>query len=161
MQKAFIETQFPIARLSAETLKERNSGAGQTLTGLGKWWSKKQLIHVRAIIVRALIPASPNLEKNREIFLKSLPWMTKEYETAKRARFKLENGEMPLSERADAYFYCVEARDHLQSFIGVTIFCGECLPIPNAQPVDDDRGPCRSSANLKTVYEGMESLGEP
>jgi adenine-specific DNA methylase len=95
MQKAFIETQFPIARLSAETLKERNSGAGQTLTGLGKWWSKKQLIHVRTIIVRALMPASPNPKKDREIFLKSLPWMTKEHETAKRARFKLENGEMP------------------------------------------------------------------
>ena len=27
--------------------------------------------------------------------------------------------------------------------------------------MDDDRGLCRSSANLKTVYEGTESLGEP
>jgi adenine-specific DNA methylase len=95
MQKAFIETQLPIARLSAETLKERNSGAGQTLTGLGKWWSRKRLIHVRAIIVGTLMPASPNLKKDREILLKSLPWMTKEHETNKRARFKLENGEMP------------------------------------------------------------------
>ena len=34
----FIETQFPIARLSAESYKERKAGASQTLTGLGKWW---------------------------------------------------------------------------------------------------------------------------
>ena len=72
MQKAFIETQFPIARLSAETLKERNSGAGQTLTGLGKWWGRKQLIHVRATIIGALMPASTNPKKDREIFLKIL-----------------------------------------------------------------------------------------
>lgn len=72
MQKAFIETQFPIARLSAETLKERNSGAGQTLTGLGKWWGRKQLIHVRATIVGALMPGSTNPKKDREIFLKIL-----------------------------------------------------------------------------------------
>jgi hypothetical protein len=43
----------------------------------------------------------------------------------------------------------------------VTIFCGECLSVPNAQPVDDDRGLCRSSVDLKTVYEGTESLEEP
>jgi adenine-specific DNA methylase len=72
MQKAFIETQFPIARLSAETLRERNAGAGQTLTGLGKWWGRKQLIHVRAIIIGALMPASSNPEKDREIFLRIL-----------------------------------------------------------------------------------------
>ena len=35
------------------------------------------------------------------------------------------------------------------------------MPVPNALHVDDDRGLCRSSANLKTVYEGTESLGEP
>jgi len=45
--------------------------------------------------------------------------------------------------------------------MGVTIFCGECLPVPNVQPVDDGRGCCRSSANLKTVYEDTESLGKP
>ena len=30
---SFIETQFPIARLSAESYKERKAGASQTLTG--------------------------------------------------------------------------------------------------------------------------------
>lgn len=47
----FIETQFPIARLSAESYKERRAGAGQTLTGLGKWWGRKPLILVRASIL--------------------------------------------------------------------------------------------------------------
>jgi len=72
MQKAFIETQFPIARLSAETLKERNAGASQTLTGLGKWWGRKQLIHVRATILGMLMPASNDPKKDREIYLKIL-----------------------------------------------------------------------------------------
>ena len=72
MQKAFIETQFPIARLSAETLKERNAGSSQTLTGIGKWWGRKQLIHVRATILGMLMPASDNPKKDREIFLKIL-----------------------------------------------------------------------------------------
>ena len=36
---AFIETQFPIARLSAESYKERKANNGQTLTRLGKWWA--------------------------------------------------------------------------------------------------------------------------
>jgi len=32
----FIETQFPIARLSAKSYKERKAASGQTLTKLGK-----------------------------------------------------------------------------------------------------------------------------
>ena len=68
----FIETQFPIARLSAEAYKERKAGASQTLTGLGKWWGRKPLILVRAAIVGMLMPASNNPKKDREIFLKIL-----------------------------------------------------------------------------------------
>lgn len=68
----FIETQFPIARLSAESYKERKAGASQTLTGLGKWWGRKPLILVRAAIVGMLMPASNNPKKDREIFLKIL-----------------------------------------------------------------------------------------
>jgi putative DNA methylase len=68
----FIETQFPIARLSAESYKERKSGAGQTLTGLGKWWGRKPLILVRASILGMLMPASGNAKRDREIFLKIL-----------------------------------------------------------------------------------------
>ncbi|MBU0657157.1 MAG: DUF1156 domain-containing protein [Gammaproteobacteria bacterium] len=68
----FIETQFPIARLSAESYKERKAGASQTLTGLGKWWGRKPLILVRASILGMLMPASGNPNKDREIFLKIL-----------------------------------------------------------------------------------------
>lgn len=68
----FIETQFPIARLSAESYKERKAGASQTLTGLGKWWGRKPLILVRASILGMLMPASSNLKRDREIFLKIL-----------------------------------------------------------------------------------------
>jgi putative DNA methylase len=69
---AFIETQFPIARLSAESYKERKAGASQTLTGLGKWWGRKPLILVRASILGMLMPASSDPKRDREIFLKIL-----------------------------------------------------------------------------------------
>lgn len=68
----FIETQFPIARLSAEAYKERKAVSGQTLTGLGKWWGRKPLILVRAAIIGMLMPASNDAKKDREIFLKIL-----------------------------------------------------------------------------------------
>jgi putative DNA methylase len=70
--QSFIETQFPIARLSAEAYKERKAGASQTLTGLGKWWGRKPLILVRASILGMLMPASNNPKKDREVFLKIL-----------------------------------------------------------------------------------------
>ena len=69
---AFIETQFPIARLSVEAFKERKAGPGQTLTGLGKWWGRKPLILVRASLLGMLMPASDNPKLDREIFLKIL-----------------------------------------------------------------------------------------
>ena len=69
---SFIETQFPIARLSAESYKERKADAGQTLTGLGKWWGRKPLILVRASILGMLMPASSDPKSDREIFLKIL-----------------------------------------------------------------------------------------
>lgn len=72
MTQSFIETQFPIARLSAESYKERKAVAGQTLTGLGKWWGRKPLILVRASILGMLMPASNDPRKDREIFLKIL-----------------------------------------------------------------------------------------
>lgn len=68
----FIETQFPIARLSAESYKERKANNGQTLTRLGKWWGRKPLILVRASILGMLMPASDDPKRDREIFLKIL-----------------------------------------------------------------------------------------
>ncbi len=69
---AFIESQFPIARLSAEAYKERKAVSGQTLTGLGKWWGRKPLILIRASILGMLMPASADPKRDREIFLKIL-----------------------------------------------------------------------------------------
>lgn len=69
---AFIETQFPIARLSAESYKERKGASSQTLPKLGKWWGRKPLILVRASILGMLMPASNDARKDREIFLKIL-----------------------------------------------------------------------------------------
>lgn len=68
----FIETQFPVARLSAESYKERKAGSGQTLTGLGKWWGRKPLILVRASLLGLLMPASDDPQKDRDIFYKIL-----------------------------------------------------------------------------------------
>lgn len=70
--KSFIETQFPVSKLSKESYKERKAGSGQTLTGLGKWWGRKPLILVRAAILGLLFPASDDPQKDREIFLKLL-----------------------------------------------------------------------------------------
>ena len=69
---SFIETQFPIARLSAESYKERKANNSQTLTRLGKWWGRKPLILVRASILGMLMPASGNPKRDREIFLQIL-----------------------------------------------------------------------------------------
>lgn len=72
MNESFIEKQFPVSKISKESYKERKAGAGQTLTGLGKWWGRKPLILVRASILGCLMPASNNPEKDKEIFLKIL-----------------------------------------------------------------------------------------
>jgi putative DNA methylase len=66
----FIELQFPVAKLSMESYKERKAGASQTLTGLGKWWGRKPLVLVRAALLGLLMPVSDNPEMDRDIFLK-------------------------------------------------------------------------------------------
>ena len=68
----FIECQFPVAKVSMESYKERKAVAGQTLTGLGKWWGRKPLILVRAALLGLLLPASEDPTRDREIFLKLL-----------------------------------------------------------------------------------------
>ncbi|CAG0958573.1 hypothetical protein METP2_00648 [Methanosarcinales archaeon] len=86
--KSFIETQFPVSKVSKESYKERKSAQGQTLTQLGKWWGRKPLILVRAAILGLLLPATDNPTKDREIFLKILTmddegmWQRKKYTIA-------------------------------------------------------------------------------
>ena len=65
----FLETQFPVSRLSKESYKERKANYSQTLTGLGKWWGRKPLVLVRAVILGLLMPASNDPRKDREVFL--------------------------------------------------------------------------------------------
>jgi len=67
---SFIETQFPVSKMSKESYKERKSSQGQTITGLGKWWGRKPLVLVRAAILGCLLPATDNPKKDMEIFLK-------------------------------------------------------------------------------------------
>lgn len=87
---SFIETQFPIARLSAEAYKERKANNGQTLTRLGKWWGRKPLVLVRASILGMLMPASDDPKRDREIFLKIL---TMDDDGA----WQRQKGEIPVS----------------------------------------------------------------
>src|SRR5262245_45525084 len=70
--RSFIETQFPVSRLSKESYKERKANYSQTLTGLGKWWGRKPLILCRAAILGLLMPVSNDPERDREILLKTL-----------------------------------------------------------------------------------------
>lgn len=72
MLLSFIETQLPVSKLSKESYKERKANYSQTLTGLGKWWGRKPLILVRAIILGLLLPSSDRPKRDREIFLKIL-----------------------------------------------------------------------------------------
>jgi adenine-specific DNA methylase len=67
---AFIEQQFPVSKVSKESYKERKAVAGQTLTGLGKWWGRKPLVLVRATIIGLLLPATQDPEKDQEVFLR-------------------------------------------------------------------------------------------
>jgi putative DNA methylase len=67
---SFIESQFPVSKLSKESYKERKANHGQTLTGLGKWWGRKPLVLVRATILGLLLPATSDPRRDREVFLK-------------------------------------------------------------------------------------------
>lgn len=66
----FIETQFPVSKMSKESYTERKAVAGQTLTGLGKWWGRKPLVLCRATILGLLLPATDDPQKDREVFLR-------------------------------------------------------------------------------------------
>ena len=84
---SFIETQFPVSKMSKESYKERKANNGQTLTGLGKWWGRKPLILVRAAILGCLMPASDNPQKDTEIFLKLLSMDERGLESRKEKKF--------------------------------------------------------------------------
>lgn len=67
--RSFIEVQFPVAKLSKESYKEKTAKQSQTLTALGKWWGRKPLVLVRAVILGLLLPATDDPDADRDIFL--------------------------------------------------------------------------------------------
>jgi adenine-specific DNA methylase len=69
---SFIETQFPVSKVSKESYKERKGVQSQVLTGLGKWWGRKPLCLIRSVILGLLMPSSNDPHNDREIFMKIL-----------------------------------------------------------------------------------------
>src|SRR6266545_3108280 len=67
---SFIESQFPVARVSKEAYAERRANQGQTITGAGKWWGRKPLVLCRATILGLLLPATDDPAMDREVFLR-------------------------------------------------------------------------------------------
>src|SRR5438876_10848860 len=67
---SFIETQFPVSKMSKESYAERTAKQSQTLTGLGKWWGRKPLVLCRATILGVLLPTSDDPAKDRDVFLR-------------------------------------------------------------------------------------------
>jgi len=66
----FIETQFPVSKMSIESYTERKAANSQTLTSMGRWWGRKPLVLCRATIFGLLLPATDNPQKDREVFLR-------------------------------------------------------------------------------------------
>ena len=95
--RAFIETQFPVSRLSKESYKERKANYSQTLTGLGKWWGRKPLVLVRAAILGLLMPASEDPRKDREVFLALLTMDEDGLRRRKRSNIPLKEAYRRLS----------------------------------------------------------------
>jgi len=166
MMPAFIETQFPIARLSAESYKERKAVSGQTLTGLGKWWGRKPLILVRAAILGMLMPASADAKKDREVFLQILTmdddgaWQRcKPDEARKLGRAQLQASPMaelaervraadrarqdagPMLDRINAHF-----GTHAESLSGLHLALGE--QVFRAMPYADRIALCERPENV-------------
>ena len=67
---SFIETQFPVAKLSMESYRERKAVHSQTLTGLGKWWGRKPLVLVRAALLGLLLPSTDDPQAGMDVFLR-------------------------------------------------------------------------------------------
>jgi len=81
--RSVIEEIFPTTLISLETYKERKASPSQILTTLGKWWGRKPLSYVRAILLGILMPASDDKDKDLDIYLKLLGLGQRELEIRK------------------------------------------------------------------------------
>ena len=88
-QLSFIERQFPVSKISKESYKERKAGQSQTLTGLGKWWGRKPLLLVRAVILGCLMPARDDPKKDTEVFLTLLSMDAKGLESRRKKKLSM------------------------------------------------------------------------
>ena len=106
---SFIETQFPVSRLSKESYKERSAKNSQTLTPLGKWWGRKPLVMVRAVILGLLMPASEDPRKDRDVFLALLTMDHDGLWRRKRRNIPLKECYRRLSPRERADWFATDA----------------------------------------------------
>ncbi|BCS80968.1 hypothetical protein CaldiYA01_09280 [Caldicellulosiruptor diazotrophicus] len=105
IDKSLIEVQFPVLKLSKEAFKERKAGSGQLLTGLGKWWGRKPLVLVRALLLGYLIPASENPKKDMEIFLKLMGMDEEGLKTRRKGSITAKEAyEFATDEEKEKYF---------------------------------------------------------
>jgi adenine-specific DNA methylase len=102
---SLIEVQLPVSSLSKESYRERKAVAGQTLTALGKWWGRKPLVLVRALILGLLMPATDDPDADRAAFLAA---MTMDEEGLARRR----KGPLPAS----VVFELATARERERTF---------------------------------------------
>src|SRR2546423_1473439 len=65
----FIQGPFPLSKPPLAGYKGGRAGASQAITALGKWWGRKPLMLVRAIILGVLLPATDDPNADRETFL--------------------------------------------------------------------------------------------
>ncbi|MDP2215780.1 MAG: DUF1156 domain-containing protein [Methanolobus sp.] len=104
-KKSFIESQFPVSKVSKESYKERKSAQSQTLQPLGKWWGRKPLILVRAAVLGLLLPATDNPKKDREIFLKLLTMDEEGMWERKKSSIPASELQVYLSSREKAIYF--------------------------------------------------------
>lgn len=114
--KSFIEVQFPVSKISKESYKERKAGSNQTLTGLGKWWGRKPLILVRAAIVAALLPATDNPKKDRDIFLKILSMDDRGLELRKNKPISTKDLLVNATAKEKEFYFVYENGDYIAKY---------------------------------------------
>ena len=105
---SFIEVQFPVSKLSKESYKERKANYSQTLTGLGKWWGRKPLVLVRAVILGLLLPATGDPKKDRDTFLKLMTMDEEGLWRRKNKRIALREIYAQLSAEERARWFAVD-----------------------------------------------------
>ncbi|SET02341.1 Adenine-specific DNA methylase, contains a Zn-ribbon domain [Methanococcoides vulcani] len=174
-KKSFIESQFPVSKVSKESYKERKAGGGQTLTSLGKWWGRKPLILIRAALFGLLLPATDNPARDREIFLKLLTMDDEGMWQRKKSSIPANELQKYLSSREKAkYFdngklrsgFSREEKEELQRFVFMRMgydvrlkYCFRPEEIDGPSPKSWKKINEHLGTNSSTIPELIEELG--